>query len=465
LPVGPAVDSSTLLPMPNTMSATPPPETPFVWRQSPAPSPVPAQGPIPTPIVPVPNGSAAPFAGAGPGIGGAPIGNPLCDGCMSDGCGGCCGDGCCVPGCCDAWGGCGNCCNFGNRWYGTAEYLLWFIRGQPLPPLVTTGSPLDAVPGALGQPGTSVLFGGQTVNFNPLSGGRWGLGYWFTDDHLLGIEGRGFFLGEGATSFTASSAGTPFLARPFTNALTGAQDIEAVATPNGLAGTVSTSTRTRLWGVEANLRSNLCCGCNWFIDGLVGWRMLGLQESVNIQENLTVASSLNPALPTGSTFVVADNFRTYNLFNGAQIGGVGEYRLGRWIFDVRSTVALGVTQSTIDIFGATRSQAPGQPAVLSTGGLLAQSSNIGRHIHDQFTVVPEVGINVGYQFTNHIRGFVGYNFLYWSNVARPGNQIDTTVNPNLIPPSQPGGPQRPIFAEHGSDFWAQGIQFGLDIRW
>jgi hypothetical protein len=465
LPIGPAADSSTILPMPNTLSVAPPPDTPFAWRQSPAPTPIPTQGISSTPIVPVPNSVAVPFGGTGPGIGGAPIGNPLCDGCVSDGCGGCCPDSCCVPGCCDAWGGCGNCCNFGNRWYATAEYLLWFIRGQPLPPLVTAGSPFDAVPGALGQPGTSVLFGGQAFNFNPLSGGRFGLGYWFTDDHLLGIDARGFFLGEGAGSFAATSAGTPFLARPFTNALTGQQDIEAVATPNGLGGTVSASTRTRLWGVEANLRSNLCCGCNWFIDGLVGWRMLGLTESLNIQENLTVFNSLNPALPAGSTFVVADRFGTNNLFNGAQIGGIGEYRLGRWIFDVRSTVALGVTQQTVDIFGTTLAQAPGQAAMLSTGGLLAQSSNIGRHVHDQFTVVPEIGINVGYQFTNHIRGFVGYNFLYWSSVARPGNQIDTTVNPNLIPPSQPGGPQRPLFHTNGSDFWAQGIQFGFDIRW
>ena len=85
--------------------------------------------------------------------------------------------------------------------------------------------------------------------------------------------------------------------------------------------------------------------------------------------------------------------------------------------------------------------------------------------HEWRDVVPEVGINLGYQFTNHIRGFIGYNFLYWSNVVRPGNQIDQAVNPNLIPPSIPGGPSRPTFDFHGSDFWAQGINFGLDIRW
>jgi hypothetical protein len=383
-------------------------------------------------------------------------------GCGS-GCNGCCGSGC-GGGC--GWGSCwNNNCTFGNRIYGSAEYLLWFIRGQPIPPLITMGSVNDNPPGALGQPGTTILFGNSNVSNNPISGGRFRGGFWFSDDHWLGIDAGYFFLGQSATSFSTTSSGTPFLARPFTNALTGLQDIEAVATPNGLAGTVSASTRSRLWGVEANLRSNLLCGCNWYVDALAGWRMLDLTESLNVQENLTIVNSANPSLPVGSTFVVADRFGSQNLFNGGQIGAIAEYRLGRWSADLRATVALGVTQQVVDVFGTTLSQAPGSPASLSTGGLLAQSSNIGRHVHDQFSVVPEVGLNLGYQFTNHIRGFVGYNFLYWSSVARPGNQIDPVVNPNLIPPQQPGGPQRPAFAFHGSDFWAQGIQFGLDIRW
>jgi hypothetical protein len=281
----------------------------------------------------------------------------------------------------------------------------------------------------------------------------------------LGIDLGGFFLGEGVNRFSASSTGSPFLARPFTNALTGAQDIEAVAAPNGLNGAFSTVNTSQLWGAEANLRSNLCCGCNWFIDGLAGFRYLGLHDSLRVQENLAVINSQNPNLPVGSTFVVTDRFGTQNNFYGGQIGGMGEYRFGRWSVDLRTTIAFGVTQQFVSIGGTTLAQAPGMAPQLSQGGLLAQSSNIGRYSHDQFSVVPEIGINLGYQFTNHIRGFVGYNFLYWSSVARAGNQIDSVVNPNLLPPSQPGGPQRPAFVPQGSDFWAQGINFGLDIRW
>ena len=60
-------------------------------------------------------------------------------------------------------------------------------------------------------------------------------------------------------------------------------------------------------------------------------------------------------------------------------------------------------------------------------------TNIGEFNRNVFSVVPEVGRNVGYQLTDHIRTFVGYNFLYWSNVIRPGDQIDRVIDINNIP--------------------------------
>ena len=53
----------------------------------------------------------------------------------------------------------------GGFWIG-AEYLLWSAKGDKLPPLVTTspaGTPAPLA-GVLGAPGTSVLFGDESVN-------------------------------------------------------------------------------------------------------------------------------------------------------------------------------------------------------------------------------------------------------------------------------------------------------------
>src|SRR5262249_6651585 len=159
------------------------------------------------------------------------------------------------------------------------------------------------------------------------------------------------------------------------NALTGLPDVEAVAAPTGLAGTFTAVNTFFLYGGEANLRRNLFCGCNWFIDGFAGWRLLGMNEALSMRENLGVFSSTNPNLPTGATFTVADRFATSNLFNGAQIGAVGEYRFGRFSVDLRTSIALGGTQQNVNISGSTSSQGPGIVPLTLPGGLLALSSN------------------------------------------------------------------------------------------
>ena len=81
--------------------------------------------------------------------------------------------------------------------------------------------------------------------------------------------------------------------------------------------------------------------------------------------------------------------------------------------------------------------------------------------------MPELDLKFGYQFTRHTRLFVGYDFIYWSKVARAGEQIDTTINSTLVPNSgvAPAGPARPEFAFQETGFWAQGINIGVDCRW
>ena len=94
----------------------------------------------------------------------------------------------------------------GNFFWARADYLLWWIKNSSVPALVTTGSPTDINPGALGQPGTSVLFGGN-INNQVRSGGRFSFGLWFNDENTLGIEGGYFFLGQRSVRFNDSSAG------------------------------------------------------------------------------------------------------------------------------------------------------------------------------------------------------------------------------------------------------------------
>lgn len=79
------------------------------------------------------------------------------------------------------------------------------------------------------------------------------------------------------------------------------------------------------------------------------------------------------------------------------------------------------------------------------GGLLAQRTNIGTYRRDQFAIVPELGVTLGLRIAPRMRATFGYSFLYMSRVARPGEQIDLDVNPDLLPPEFApfAGPLRP----------------------
>jgi hypothetical protein len=125
----------------------------------------------------------------------------------------------------------------------------------------------------------------------------------------------------------------------------------------------------------------------------------------------------------------------------------------------------------VDVTGVFRTNFFTGSAVQSfAGGLFAQPTNIGSHRRDVFAVVPEAGVNVGFRLTSWASIVAGYTFLYASNVARPGNQIDRVINPtqsgaiDLTNPATLVGTARPRFKFEGSDFWAHGLNAGLAFQ-
>ncbi len=384
--------------------------------------------------------------------------------------------------------GCPAACDFdcgygvhGNagRFYGRAEYLFWWFKQNSIPPLLTTSNPPQSL-GVLGEPGTAVVIGNRDFDSGREDGGRFTLGYWFDCCERLGFEFTYFFLGRHNVDISAASNGVPLLARPFFDITEGAENSQLVANTAlpqfpgliPLTGAINVYERTRFWGIEANLRANLFSGCfhcdwNYHVDLLAGFRHLQFDEALFITENLQVPGTVPNV--GGVRFVVQDRFGTHNRFYGGQFGLESELRKGRWFLNARTKLALGWNHQIVNIGGNTFFTAPGQATRASSGGLLALPTNSGRFTRDTFAVVPEVGINLGYQVTDHLRLFVGYTFLYWTNVARPGDEIDRVVNPTQLPRfAGPGGlvgPARPSFRFRDSDFWAQGLNFGLELRY
>jgi hypothetical protein len=195
-----------------------------------------------------------------------------------------------------------------------------------------------------------------------------------------------------------------------------------------------------------------------------GYRYMRLGDGVSITENLT---SLSTVPVEQGSFWINDNFRSTNQFNGGEIGFVVEARRACWTMELTGRIALGNNSQTVQIDGTTIISGTPTDNGIYEGGLLALPTNIGTYDRDQFSAIPQLGVNLGYNITPRLRAIVGYTFIYWGNVVRAGEQISLDVNETYIPRAfdEPEGPARPAFAWRETDFWAQGLNVGVDYRW
>jgi hypothetical protein len=370
----------------------------------------------------------------------------------------------------------------GRFWVG-AEYLYRTAKGNRLPALATraNGVPVNAAPalpnslGALGQANTATIIGGRDYSDDWRSGIRVYGGLWLTPGQRFGVEMDWFYLGDTRSREVAGRTdGNDYVFRPFINnvrpnaagALTPVapfNDTELVTYPNVLAGTIAVDTFSSLWGLNPNAILNLACNDCGRLDLLVGYRYLNLEDRLDIREDLT---GLPGSANNGTRFEVADHFRTVNEFHGVNLGAAWERRMGSFFLNVRGSVGLGNTRTQVDIDGSTVITPAGGTGQRYVGGLLTQPSNIGRYELNKFAVVPEVGVKLGVQLTDHLRVYAGYNFLYWSNVVRTGDVIDTRVNASQLPPrTNVVGDLYPRFEPRYSDFWVHGVSFGVQLRY
>src|SRR5579872_3631254 len=96
---------------------------------------------------------------------------------------------------------------------------MGFVRPIHTPgPLVTTGSLADAHAAALGQPGTSVLFGDH-INFGMFSGVRTDVGIYMDDCNHWSVDWIGLWILPNQEHFNDNSSptGNPLIARPVFN--------------------------------------------------------------------------------------------------------------------------------------------------------------------------------------------------------------------------------------------------------
>ena len=304
--------------------------------------------------------------------------------------------------------------------------------------------------GALGRPGTAILFGDSTVNYGTFSVVRLTVGGWLNASQTIGLEVSGFALDQRSTGFNAGSdlTGNPPLYIPIFRADLGREGSFTISDPVALlTGAVGTSSQSQLWGVEANALLNVTRESGLSVDILAGFRYLDLEEDLTIDQDLFDPVNI-------ITDLIHDQFNTRNQFYGGQVGVKVGYEMDRLSLDVTGKVALGANHEVVNINGFTTEFGPGSASPGTfPGGVLTQPSNIGRTAHDDFAVIPEVMLKAGYRIRPGLQAFVGYDFLYWNQVVRPGEQIDRNINPTQSLGGALVGPAVPAPQFNRTDFW------------
>lgn len=356
----------------------------------------------------------------------------------------------------------------GSQFWGGVEYLWWYKRDGGLPVIVGRANAGLANTNPLPAGAIDPLFGGAANNldYRDQSGVRLTGGFWLDAGQQLGVDANYWQLERGSLGFTGRSNGDPLLGPVFFDPVTNRETLVLLASPNRSVGTVTASARDRMWGFETNVRMRTISIFSMSTHLLAGVRHLQFDEGI---DTLSTGSIL-PTVPIlGGTRVVAwDSIGVHNRFYAGQVGIVGDFRHCRWFANVSGKLAMGVMHERVNIQGGTAITSPTGVVTNYQGGVLAQRTNIGRNDSHKWAIMPEFTLNTGYQFTDNLRAFVGYNFFVLTNVARAGDQIDGVDARGvqfLSSFDAASNPSRPYQRFQTTSMWVQGLSLGMELRY
>jgi hypothetical protein len=266
---------------------------------------------------------------------------------------------------------------------------------------------------------------------------------------------------------SAGLTGSQDLFIPYVDVTLPSESVTGLSVAGEFSGTAQESLRSSLDVAELNIFRRLFATTAWRIDALGGFRYFGLGERYGFA---TTSTRVPPAIP--DIFNTQDSFEANNEFFGAQLGVAVAYDLDRWFAEGNVRLAIGAIQQSVQIDGRLVTNDFNDFGAPQTflGGYFAQATNIGHHVRDEVAVVPEINFSLGYRVTPWAALMLGYTFFYVSDIVRPGNHIDRNINPSQsssftgVVPTSLEGAAKPGFQFHGTDFWAQSFNVGLNIQ-
>jgi hypothetical protein len=226
--------------------------------------------------------------------------------------------------------------------------------------------------------------------------------------------------------------------------------IDNMGTQGTVAGQLILLTESEFLAADAFLRClMLRTGCSR-LDFLFGYQFGRLNESLVIDTSSTFGET--------STLSVRDSFLTQNQFHGGHFGLQGQYRWGLLGVEMMTKFGFGNMHQKVILDGSSTGTSP------NSGLLVQELTNEGTHQRDVFSYMHDTGIRLAYYPTERVKLSLGYSLIFFSDVLRPGDQIDTNVDGRLFFVPPPADAARPAQQFRSTHFYAHGLNLGLECR-
>lgn len=271
-----------------------------------------------------------------------------------------------------------------------------------------------------------------------------------------------------------------------------------VVVPRNIANEVIASTNNFIGGGEIDLKGKDLYIADMTFSGLLGFRYFQFNESMTVNSNytisqITVNTALGQTTPDQIQRLVtdfssyqqinsnsSDYIKVYNHFYGPQIGINSFFRYNNFSVDCNGKLGIGVLHQVANIDAVTNQtfvikNSDGITTNVRTSpsraGLLYSPYDVGRHSRNQFGLLPELNVKLGYRIFEKLKITAGYDFLLLANSLRASNQSQlipytTQMNYSGLNVQQQSSTQSiqiPAFTYNNSTLIINGISFGAQL--
>jgi hypothetical protein len=268
-----------------------------------------------------------------------------------------------------------------------------------------------------------------------------------------------------------------------------------IVVPRNVASQVYASANNFVGGGEVDLKGRDLIFGDVLFSGLLGFRYFQFNESLGVNSIYNVSQvppnefnetpdqvqdlQSNFSQYQSITSISSDNIKVYNNFLGPQIGINSNYNFKRFTFDCNGKLGIGVQHQVVTINSSTTQTfaVKNGDGTTSTrtdkyaAGLLFSPYDVGRHSRNQFGLIPELNLKLGYRLFDRLKITAGYDFLLMANVLRASNQtqlIPYTTQSNYTgmavqQQSSSQSIQIPAFTFDNSNLIINGLNVGMQL--